>query len=80
MIDLPELPPLPPQPPQPIAIRTPIIEIEADYGNPLIDGAMILLVLVAVVFFKRALNRNKKPKRDYGPPYGPHNPTGNEKC
>ena len=38
---------------QPLAIKTPIIEIEADYGNPVVDVVVCTLVLVGVFLFHR---------------------------
>ena len=44
---------------QPLTIKTPIIEIEADYGNPLIDGAVILLILGGLYIFKKMLGKRR---------------------
>ena len=44
---------------QPLSIKTPIIEIEADYGNPIIDGTVIILVLGGLYIVKKMLDRIK---------------------
>ena len=42
---------------QPLTIKTPIVEIEADYGNPLVDGTVILLVLGGLYIVKKILEK-----------------------
>jgi hypothetical protein len=44
---------------QPLTLKTPIIEIEADYGNPIVDGTVILLVLGGLYIVKKILERIK---------------------
>ena len=44
---------------QPLTLKTPIVEIEADYGNPLIDGAVILLILGGLYIFKKMLGKRR---------------------
>ena len=44
---------------QPLTIKTPIIEIEADYGNPMLDGLVIVLVLVVLYIVKKLIDRIK---------------------
>ena len=44
---------------QPLTIKTPIIEIEADYGSPMLDGTVIVLVLVVLYISKKLLDRIK---------------------
>ena len=44
---------------QPLTIKTPIVEIEADYGNPLIDGTVILLILGFLYVFKKMIDKIK---------------------
>ena len=45
---------------QPLTLKTPIIEIEADYGNPIVDGTVIILVLGGLYIVKRILDRIKR--------------------
>ena len=33
---------------QPLTLKTPIVEIEADYGNPIVDGLVVFAVLAGV--------------------------------
>lgn len=47
-------------PVNPLAIKTPIIEIESDYGNPIIDGFMVVFVLAAVFIFWKAVKKWEK--------------------
>ena len=44
---------------QPLSIKTPIIEIEADYGSPILDGTVIVLVLVVLYVVKKIIDRIK---------------------
>ena len=44
---------------QPLTVKTPIIEIEADYGSPVLDGTVIVLVLVVLYIAKKLLDRIK---------------------
>ena len=44
---------------QPLIVKTPIIEIEADYGSPVLDGTVIVLVLVVLYIVKKLLDRIK---------------------
>ena len=45
--------------PIPLTFKTPIIEIEADYGHPVIDAFMVVFVLAVVYFFKKAVDKYK---------------------
>ena len=45
---------------QPLTLKTPIVEIEADYGNPIVDGTVIILVLGGLYIVKRILDRIKR--------------------
>ena len=42
---------------QPLTIKTPIVEIEADYGNPIVDGTVIFLVLGGLYIVKKILEK-----------------------
>ena len=42
-----------------VSISTPIGSIEADYGNPLIDGTVILLILGGLYVFKKMLDKRR---------------------
>ena len=44
---------------QPLTVKTPFIEIEADYGSPVLDGTVIVLVLVVLYIVKKLLDRIK---------------------
>ena len=44
---------------QPLTLKTPIVEIEADYGNPIVDGTVIVLVLGGLYIVKKILDRIK---------------------
>ena len=44
---------------QPLTLKTPIVEIEADYGNPIVDGTVIFLVLGGLYIVKKILERIK---------------------
>ena len=45
---------------QPLTLKTPIVEIEADYGNPIVDGTVIVLVLGGLYIVKKILDRIKR--------------------
>ena len=47
---------------KPLIIKTPIIEIEADYGNPIVDGTVIVLVLVVLYAVKKMIDRLRSDK------------------
>ena len=47
---------------QPLTIKTPIIEIEADYGNPMLDGLVLVFVLGSLYIFKKMINRLRSDK------------------
>ena len=47
---------------QPLIIKTPIIEIEADYGNPMLDGLVLVFVLGSLYIFKKMINRLRSDK------------------
>ena len=42
-----------------VSISTPIGSIEADYGNPILDGTVIVLVLVVLYAVKKMIDRIK---------------------
>ena len=42
-----------------ISVSTPIGSIEADYGNPIVDGTVIVLVLGGLYVVKKILDRIK---------------------
>ena len=42
-----------------ISVSTPIGSIEADYGNPVVDGTVIVLVLGGLYVVKKILDRIK---------------------
>ena len=42
-----------------VSVSTPIGSIEADYGNPLVDGTVIILVLGGLYIVKKMLDRIK---------------------
>ena len=44
---------------QPLIVKTPIIEIEADYGSPILDGTVIVIVLVVLYIVKKLIDRIK---------------------
>ena len=44
---------------QPLTLKTPIVEIEADYGSPVVDGTVIVIVLVVLYAVKKILDRIK---------------------
>ena len=47
---------------QPLTVKTPIIEIEADYGNPILDGLVLVFVLGRLYIFKKMINRLRSDK------------------
>ena len=47
---------------QPLIVKTPIIEIEADYGNPVLDGLVLVFVLGSLYIFKKMINRLRSDK------------------
>jgi len=47
-------------PVNPLAIKTPIIELEVDYGNPIIDGLIVVFVLAVVFVFWKAVKKWEK--------------------
>ena len=53
MIIMDNFPPIP----LPLTIKTPIIEVESDYGNPYIDAFMIDFVLAVVFGFRRLIKK-----------------------
>ena len=53
MIIMDNFPPIP----LPLTIKTPIIEVESDYGHPVIDAFMIVFVLAVVFGFKKAIDK-----------------------
>ena len=44
---------------QPLTIKTPIIEIEADYGNPMLDGLVLVFVLGSLYIFKKLIDNRR---------------------
>ena len=44
---------------QPLTLKTPIVEIEAEYGNPILDGTVIVIVLVVLYAVKKMIDRIK---------------------
>tara|TARA_Y100000296_G_C5062370_1_gene200550 strand:- start:304 stop:486 length:183 start_codon:yes stop_codon:yes gene_type:complete len=44
---------------QPLTLKTPIVEIEADYGSPVVDGTVIVIVLVVLYAVKKIIDRIK---------------------
>ena len=44
---------------QPLTLKTAIIEIEADYGSPWVDGVVVVLVLGGLYIVKKMLERIK---------------------
>tara|TARA_Y100000310_G_scaffold297880_1_gene331266 strand:- start:754 stop:921 length:168 start_codon:yes stop_codon:yes gene_type:complete len=43
--------------PIPLTFKTPIIEVEADYGHPVIDAFMVVFVLIVAFGFKKAVDK-----------------------
>ena len=44
---------------QPLTIKTPIVEIEADYGNPMLDGLVLVFVLGSLYIFKKLIDNRR---------------------
>ena len=44
---------------QPLTLKTPIVEIEADYGSPILDGTVIVIVLIVLYAVKKMIDRIK---------------------
>ena len=44
---------------QPLTLKTPIIEIEADYGNPMLDGLVLVFVLGSLYIFKKLIDNRR---------------------
>ena len=44
---------------QPLTIKTPIIEIEADYGNPMLDWLVLVFVLASLYIFKKLIDNRR---------------------
>ena len=44
---------------QPLSVKTPIIEIEADYGNPVLDGLVLVFVLASLYIFKKLIDNRR---------------------
>ena len=44
---------------QPLTIKTPIVEIEAYYGNPIVDGTVIVLILGFLYVFKKMIDKRR---------------------
>ena len=42
-----------------ISVSTPIGSIEADYGSPILDGTVIVIVLVVLYIVKKLIDRIK---------------------
>ena len=42
---------------QPLTIKTPILEIEADYGNPYIDAFMIIFIVATFYIGKKVIDK-----------------------
>ena len=38
-------------------IKTPVLEVEADYGNPIVDWLMIVSVVVVIFLIKKAVDK-----------------------
>ena len=51
---------------QPLMIKTPILEVEADYGHPVIDGFMIVFVVAVVFCFWKAVKKWEKNGQSEG--------------
>ena len=47
---------------QPLSIKTPIIEIEADYGNIMLDGLVIVFVLGGLYIVKKMVDNWRSGK------------------
>ena len=46
--------------PIPLTIKTPILEIEADYGNPMLDWFMVVSVIAIIYIIKKVVDKWKK--------------------
>ena len=44
---------------QPLTVKTPFIEIEADYGNPMLDGLVIMFVLGSLYILKKMFDSRR---------------------
>ena len=44
---------------QPLIVKTPFIEIEADYGNPILDGLVLVFILASLYIFKKMLDNRR---------------------
>ena len=44
---------------QPLTIKTPIVEIEADYGNPMLDGLVLVFVLGSLYIIKKLIDNRR---------------------
>ena len=44
---------------QPLIVKTPLIEIEADYGNPILDGLVLVFVLASLYIFKKLIDNRR---------------------
>jgi len=44
---------------QPLIIKTPILEVEADYGSPIVDWLMIVSVVVVIYLIKKVVDKWK---------------------
>ena len=44
---------------QPLSVKTPIIEIEANYGNPVLDGLVLVFVLASLYIFKKLIDNRR---------------------
>ena len=42
-----------------VSVSTPIGSIEADYGNPIVDGTVIVLILGFLYVFKKMIDKRK---------------------
>ena len=42
---------------QPLVIKTPILEVEADYGNPMVDWLMIVSVVAIIYVGKKVVDK-----------------------
>ena len=56
MIILDNFPPIP----LPLTIKTPILEIVADYGNPIVDWFMVVSVIAIIYIIKKVVDKWKK--------------------
>ena len=43
----------------PLTIKTPILEIEADYGNPMLDWFMVVSVIAIIYIIKKVVDKWK---------------------